>query len=56
MTDNQAGFISEQYRFMVISKYSRQVIYIQEKMQWTKYGSLGDTTSNLPPFRRAAEA
>jgi len=41
---------------MVISKYSSKVIYIQEKKQWARYGSLGDTTSNLPPFRRAAEA
>jgi hypothetical protein len=56
MSDDQAGVFSEQYRFMVISKYSSQVTYIQKKKQWTKYGSLRNTTANLPPFRITAMA
>jgi hypothetical protein len=54
MSDNQTGIIGEQYRFMVIFRYSNQAIYLQEEKKWTQYVPLRNTTANFPPFTVAA--
>jgi len=44
---------SAKNRFRVISNYLGQIIYIKEEKQLVKYGTLRNTTTNFPPFRKA---